>query len=292
MNDVALHPTPGKRSVFLEEIRTIAASMRREFIVTAAVLIGVTLLVWIGITRTGLGLDTKAIRMLPSELGMALAWIGLVAPLAVWKQDGPSNRGYMWSLPVSRSGLTVARVTGGWIWLMVAIAALIIWAITMAWLSGGGPGVTESRLVPTGSANDATALRAIEWSTPAWQWAVPFVAATVLYLIGSAVSVLSDHPWRWLLASLLTLGLFAVVSQVLGDSSGGFVRDLLLGRFGLGVLVSGTNETATTLTAADGSVMRVWRNLADKQQWLTTVAIWGFPGLLGIFAAARRFHER
>jgi len=128
-----------------------------------------------------------------------LVWLVVVGPvwaLAVWHDEPPRRRQYLWSQPVSRSTQTLARVTAGMLWLLGAYALTLAAGAAVAVFSG-----------------QQAQLAAI--SGGAW---LNLLSAPVLgYLAVSCLAVASDYPLRWLLGLLLVPTLvIAVVGEWLG----------------------------------------------------------------------------
>lgn len=114
-------------------------------------------------------------------------WLILTGPFwafAVWYQEGPSNRLYFWSHPVSRTGHAMARVAAGAAWLWLLYAVVILAAAVLAGFDG-----------------DVAQLGMI--GLPGW--ISLFAAPTIGYLIISVLAVPSDYPIRWFLGLLFGL---------------------------------------------------------------------------------------
>jgi hypothetical protein len=301
VNDAALNPTPALRDVVREQLFATALGLRREALVGVALALAVTVIVFISLARTG---PAGHVSLSPDGAGFFLGFIGLLAPLAVWKREGPSNRGYLWSLPVERQRHHLVKVFAGWAWLMAGIAALLAWVGLQVLVTGGAPGVNEMRYVLADPAAagairdgivDPAALVRVHWTTPAWQWVIPFVAPTVMYLLGSIAALLVDHPWRWIAAPFLLFVALQMVAEAAG--LGWLARSLdamVEGTYSIETLFTGSNEMAVgaRLTTGEPVMVHVWFNLAEARQWFTTAAIWFVPAFAGVLLAARRYQER
>jgi hypothetical protein len=299
VNDAALNPTPALRDVVREQLFATALGLRREALAAAALVLAVTVLVFVTLARNGWD---GHVSLSPDGAGFFLGFIGLLAPLAVWKGEGPSSRGYLWSLPVARERHQLVKVFAGWAWLMAGIAALLAWVGLQVLVTGGAPGVNEMRYVladPAGAGAirdgvvDPAALVRVHWTTPAWQWVIPFVAPTVMYLLGSIAALLADHPWRWIAAPILLFG--ALQALAAGAGMEWLLRpldDLVAGTWSIETLFTGSNEAALRVATTTGEQVHVWFNLAEARQWFTTAAIWFVPAFAGVLLAARRYQER
>jgi hypothetical protein len=298
MNGGALQPTPRWGAVFREQLMAVGMGVRREMAVGAAIVLAITVLLMVSITRAGEG----SVSMSPDGAGPILALLGLLAPLAVWKGEGPSSRGYFWSLPVAREPHTLMKVFCGWLWLMIALAVFAAIVSLQSWITGGGPGVNEIRVVfvhgmPPGTrvndTIDPSLIAQVHWTTPAWHWLVLFITPTITYAVGSIAALTADHPWRLLLLPFLAFGVLSVVADT-GDVRwlAQVSEQVMAGHYSLETLLTGSNETAIPLTLPDGERVLVWRYLAEPGKYFTTAAIWGIPALLGLLFAAFCYQER
>lgn len=111
-------------------------------------------------------------------------WAVLVGPFwgfAVWHNEGPANRLYFWSQPVSRTAHAMGRVAAGAAWLLVLSGALILAGTLFAAFEG--------------HLGQFAALNVTAW--------VSFFTGPLLgYLVISALTVWSDYPIRWFLGVL------------------------------------------------------------------------------------------
>jgi hypothetical protein len=277
----------------------VGVGLRRELTVAAALILGVTVIALITIAIEP---DGGTLMLSPDGAGFALGWIGLFAPLAVWKGEGPTSRGYLWSLPVPRPRHTLVKVFAGWAWLMITIALFLAFIALQTWISGGSPGIDELRFVPvegvtlsdgTRAAVDPSLLREVRWMTPAWQWAVPFLAPSIMYLIGTVAALLSDHPWRWFAGVAIGFGLVAVITEATSlHQVAELAEAFMTGTYGLETLLTGSNEATIRVETTAGADVHVWRNLAEARQWFTTALIWFVPACTGVIAAAHHYQER
>lgn len=267
----ALAPTPGTPRwprVAAEEIRAVGLMVQRELLVAGLLMAAVTV-VALAVRLSGNGgTDLNLVDMaFPAIL------LGIFAPMAVWKDEAPARRAYFWSMPLDRGGYTLVRVFAGWSWLMLLVAAYLAWAAGTTLLTGGEFLVggewaqveiraelpPEQRIVPMSLAGNP------------WMWLVPFAGATALYVVGSIVIVLSDHPWRWYAG-------FAVVSFVLLElAMAARIRWLMevlaavvVGRFGLVTLLTG---------------------MPSAEAWAPTALLWTALALAGLLVAAHRHRE-
>lgn len=174
-----LHPTPRGRDVVREQVRIVGQGLRREALIAAVVLGVVTSAIGIEMTRGSVGIQ--------SDSWEATSIVAFLFPFAVWKGEKRFGPAFLWTLPVDRRRLALAKVFAGWVWLMIALAVYVLWLLALTLFS------------------DATAMLPVTL--------VPFTAATAMYLLGSALVLGLRHPLRWLLATVSVLFLLAFLHQ-------------------------------------------------------------------------------
>ena len=181
---VTLHPMPRVRDVVREQIRIVGLSLRREALVVAVVLGIVTLVIGIDIVQ---GRGATWFDSDNDLLGIVLA--AFFFPFAVWRRERRFGPAFLWTLPVDRRRLALAKAFAGWVWLMTALAIFAFWQLALAVLSG----VTDARIVPLGA----------------------FTGATAIYLFGSALVLGLRHPLRWLLGTFSALFFLGMLRNTL-----------------------------------------------------------------------------
>lgn len=191
-----LHPTPRGRDVVREQVRIVGLGLRREALAAAVVLGVVTLVIGIDFVhgRAATWFDSNG-----EWLGIVLA--SFVFPFAIWRRERRFGPAFLWTLPVDRRRLALAKVFAGWVWLMTALIFFGVWQLALAVLYG----VTEKQIIPP----------------------VAFAGASTMYLFGSALVLGLRHPLRWLLGTLGVLFLLGMLTDALlrGSAfltSGGF----------------------------------------------------------------------
>lgn len=181
MMEVTLHPAPRWRDVVLEQVRVVGLGLRIEALVTAAVLAVGTFAIGAEIAGGGSGFD--------SDETFPTALIAFLFPFALWRTEKRFGPGFLWTLPVDRRVLALAKVFAGWVWLMAALAFFGFWLLALT-LLGGAPPVHHLMRIP--------------------------VAATIaMYLFGSALVVGLRHPLRWLLGAAGVVLLLGGLSDAL-----------------------------------------------------------------------------
>jgi hypothetical protein len=118
----------------------------------------------------------------------------------VWRGERPFGAAFLWTLPVDRRRIALARVFAGLVWLTIALAVFVSWLIALALFAH----------VP---------LRGVIAR-------VPFVATIAAYLFGSALVLGLRHPLRWLFGSAAVFLLVGGVSEVFGSGPSAFDRFL------------------------------------------------------------------
>lgn len=173
MNQVALHPAPRWRDVVLEQVRVVALAMRPVALVVAAVL-AVGTVVIVGEVLTG-GPAFDSDETFPTALICSLF------PFAVWRGERRFGPAFLWTLPVDRQKLALAKVLAGGVWTLTAVGAFAAWLVAMAFVAGASPLLLLGR--------------------------IPLVETIGAYLLGSALVLGLRHPLRLLLgvAGLLLL---------------------------------------------------------------------------------------
>jgi hypothetical protein len=184
MMQVTLHRTPRERDVVLEQVRIVGLALRREALIGAIVLVIVTLVIGSEVVRGGPGFDSR--EAFPTALASFLF------PFAVWKGERRFGPAFLWTLPVDRRRLALARVFAGWIWMMAALAVFAAWVLTLALLAHASPAQILMR--------------------------IPFTATIATYLLGSALVLGLRHPLRWLLGAAGVIFLVGTLSEVLSHA--------------------------------------------------------------------------
>lgn len=190
-------------------------------------------------------------------------WLVLIGPVwafSVFHNEGPSQRLYFWSLPVSRTRHTLARVAAGLAWLWIMYGVLI----------GAGALI---------AAMDGDLWQMGELSTAGW---LNFFTGPLLgYLAVSVLTVASDYPLRWFFGILFVipltlsilvdwLGLRSLAETLLEPlaSPDWGLLPVMVG--GLGTTVNDLEHTLMAMAGADG----VARGGPDVAYWWTATPAW------------------
>ena len=292
-------PAPGL--VFTEQLRTVGLAIRREGFLFAAAMVALVIAVAVAAMVPSIGsqlVGELPPSLNPEELGMLAAVIGLAFPLAVWKNERPWGDTTLWTLPVPHSQHALAKIAAGWLWLIGVITVGLLAFCAAALLAGGELGIDVTRpvlanpeAVLTTGAQASSEIVSVQWTTPVYQWLMPFTGATVMYLFGSALWVGTRHPLRWAVVIWLS-GLFAAgffdLTQI--DRIEHLAMDGLHGFDSM--LTSGYETLRTGFRRADGDWTTVWTELPTFGGWIVATMLWTLGGLAAVTAAVRRQRRR
>jgi hypothetical protein len=245
MTSTSLHPTPRLATIAREQLRAVGIGMRRESMFFLALLVFFAVL---GISAALKQAGTTGHHGSSSygpEAAVPMALLGLLIPLAAWRDEGPARRAYHWAMPMARTPHALTKLLAGWAWLMVGVAIYVLYIAGL-----------------TALMNTITGAVRIGSPVPAWQWAIPFTAATVAYLFGSAAAIGSDHPMRWIGGSWI--GFFMIIIFLEALTMPEVKRALMSiveGDYGIGAVAVGGNKgagawaVATLLWSAIGTAL-------------------------------------
>ena len=297
MFETPTHPTPHWQIALREQFHAVGLAVRREALVLGGLVVAFTgLAIWSYLRALGNPNHNVSFDFVPF-VALPLIFLGFLVPLSVWKGDEPFRRSYLWSMPTDRSRHTLLKSVNGWVWFMALIAAYLLWMLGLAAVTGSDIGV-ESSTVFVGNWDapgepSPEDFRRLRWVIPAWQWAVPFTAATIAYLLGSVVAIASDHPWRWfggiLIGMLLLTGVADAAELPWLERA---THGIFEGPYGLGTTFSGTREVAESYTNAAGQTVQRGMMRPVFGLWFGSTLLWLALGTAGVLAAAFRHQER
>ena len=281
--------SPGKFTLLEQQLALLLSSLQRE---SKALGMGLVLLVIYALLG---GLGREPLTAEPNILLFALP-IAAFLPIAVWRGEQPFEQSALWALPVRRQDNALARGAAGAIWLLGAMLIMLAVLALIAWGSGGGIGVSELRLVsPNGEIANPVYQH---WVTPAWEYAVPFTAALIVYTAASAALLGLRHPLRWIfgttvvVAILLALALQNLPGTPLTSMLEIIRYNLWLGDYGLDHALSGgmTGLRHDHLTP-DRQTQVIWSSLPTITAWLRSTLIWMTVSVLLMALALWRHAE-
>lgn len=274
------------RSILVEQIRVTGFALLREGVLTGAALALFCTIALFAAWRY----DEQL--FLEPELLLPPLFVAALLPFAVWKGDRPFDRAILWTLPVRRQQAAIAKVLAGAAWLMLAMLVTFAALALVSLASGGGVGEQEVRTVEAAGG----ALARHEWQTPGWMWLIPFVAALIVYLIGSAAVLGFRYPVRWIAGLGVGAGLFLSAANNLGPP-GGFERAVaqlwewcVNGPVGIDYLLSGGEGSLSYWRPGTGErYVQIWTALPAIGGWAVAAAAW-FAVALTLFGLAIRRH--
>jgi hypothetical protein len=262
MIEVTLHPTPRWRDVAFEQVRIVGLGLRREALIALIVLGIATIPIVSELARGGPGFDSHA--MFPTTVAAFLF------PFAVWRREPRFGPAFLWTLPVDRRRLALAKVLAGWVWMMAALMVFVSWLLALALVAGAPPVQILMR--------------------------VPLIASTGMYLLGSAFVLGLRHPLRWLLGTFGVFFLLTMFNETLGRTPtgewrivawSGVLRWLVYGPYGVRALLG-----AIAFFPTVERVVTPWQTLPPLAQWAIATFLWLGAGLIALWAALSRHAER
>jgi hypothetical protein len=184
---------------------------------------------------------------------------------------------------------------------MVAVVVFILWQAVNTLLSGGTLGGSETWLLaaPAGTVEDRmdpATMTSVVWSQPGWLFLVPFVGATGVYLLISALFLAIRHPGRWVVGTLLGLLVVTLITSRAGfnwldDVAGGTLNSLLGGRYGLSTFIGGGTFEASATRLPSGTEVLVWLSLPTFGRWAMAVALWSTAAIAALGLAVFRHRD-
>ena len=169
MTRPALHLTPRFRDVVREQIRIVKLNLRPVALVAVIVIAIVAVPIVMDIVRGNAESWFDSDDWSPIGIGAFLL------PFAVWRGEKRFGPASLWTLPVDRRRHAFAKVFAGWLWMIVALTAFVLWENILALIAR----------VPNAETIQGFA----------------FIGATAMYLFGSALLLGFRHPLRWLLGT-------------------------------------------------------------------------------------------
>ena len=299
MTSIELHRLPRLSQVIREQFKVTALSLRIPALALAGLATVTAGLAFADFLRGRGGVEfAPALSMIP-------AFAGALLPIAVWQHERRFGPGFFWTLPVDRVRHALAKVFAGWLLLMIAVAAFLVWLLTLALITKGNiTGDEMIQLLPTETYPpdgriDPSMLRTVRWVPQPVFWLVPFFAATGVYSLASAIALGLRYPFRWIIGIVGGGFLLAAVSHGMGSDTmdllaSRVLEGVLFGQYGLDGLLSARSESLKTLvklTTTDEYVT-VWRGLPGIKDWIVATLLWTGLGVAGFAAAVFRHRER
>jgi len=244
--------------------------------------------------------EPNAVVMLPADLLLYLSLVGIVLPFFASRGSvTPFRSEIPWTLPVDRARHALLRVTGGWVWLMFAVAVLLVWALGIPLLSGGT--LVEPRpflVAPFTDPRplDPSSLPTVLWSVPWWLWLVPFPAATAFFLFTSALVLATPRPGRWIAGTFLGLLLLAFITERadltwLSSGADAVFQTVIDGRYGLSTLVTGATSAVSSVDLPTGESLPMFVGMPTLGRWVVSAGLWVGLGLATLGLATLRHRD-
>ena len=286
MTDSTAGRIPAMTAVWIEQLRVVGLAIRREGALAALVL-GLSSLALIAFRRM------PALQaMVDGEMGDLVfdpgeppwGFFAVFLPLVVWKGERRFGDTPLWSLPVDHRRHALCKVAAGWAWLMAILGAVLVWVTLTTVASGGSLGADEVRLLvldPVGAtAGTPGAVESVNWTTPWWEWALPFTSATAAYLVASTLMLATRRPLFW------AAGLWVAGAVVLGIAEIGDIDWIQRVSDFVAWYMGGDSFTRWMQLPTGGR--EVWTLLPTMQMWMVASAIWISLGLAGVLGASGR----
>ncbi|HVG45700.1 MAG TPA: hypothetical protein VM890_13260 [Longimicrobium sp.] len=256
LGSAALNPLPGWMAVLREQLASVGLALKREgMVVGACALLFTAFILWVELQN-----GSADMPLSPAQ-GIAAAMMALLIPMAVWKGEDPARRGYHHAMPLGHGAHAVARGAAGLAWTLAGVAAFFGWMGILSVITGGGVEPVK-----------------------AWQWAAPFAGATVLYLQGSALTLVASHPWRWLGGAAVGYVFLDTFREVdVAKSLTDLVDAAVWGHYGITTVLTGLVRH----TGYMGHPL-----MPDAGRWLTATFIWLATAVSLFLWAACRQPER
>ena len=292
MTDSTVGRMPAMKAVWIEQLRVVGLAIRREGAL-AAMALALGSLALVAFSRipalqaiVGQG-EVGELVFDPGEppWGFFAVLAALLLPLGVWKGERRFGDTPLWSLPVDHRRHVLVKVAAGWVWLVAILGAALVWVTLTVLASGGVLGVDEVRLLivdPVGvSAGTPGATESVRWTTPWWEWALPFTSATAAYLLASTLVLATARPLLW------AVGLWVAGGVVLGVAEvwdiGWIERTAELVAWYIG-----GDSFNRGMQLPTGRRELGWTLLPTAGMWTASSALWISLGLVGVLGASGR----
>lgn len=294
MTDSMVGRVPAMKAVWKEQLRVVGLAIRREGALAAAALV-LGSIAFVAVIRI------PALRRLAEAEGamgelvldpgsgdppwsLFAVFVALILPLGVWKGERRFGDTPLWSLPVDHRRHALTKVAAGWIWLLAILGSAFVWVTLTVLASGGTLGVDEVRLLivdPVGArAGTAGATDPMSWTTPWWEWVLPFTAATAAYLLASTLLLATPRPLFW------AVGLWVVVLAVVGVAEFWDVGWIHRGTDLVSWYIGG--DPFTRGVQLPTGRREAWMLLPSLKMWAASSAFWISLGVVGVLGASAR----
>ncbi|MYF61783.1 MAG: hypothetical protein F4179_08940 [Gammaproteobacteria bacterium] len=290
MTDSTAGRLPAMKTVWIEQLRVVGLAIRREGALAALVLVlgSLALIEFSRMPVLQAMVDWEVGQLVfdPGEppWGFFAVLAALLLPFVVWKGERRFGDTPLWSMPVDHRRHTLFKVAAGWVWLLAILSAALVWVTLTVLASGGTLGVDEVRLLvldPAGAAAGTPgAMESVNWTTPWWEWALPFTSATAAYLVASTLMLATRRPLFW------AAGLWVAGGVVLGIADFRDIDWIQRASDFVAWYIGGDSFTRGMQLPSGGR--EVWTLLPTARMWTASSALWIGLGLVGVLGASGR----
>ena len=290
MTDSTAGRIPATKAVWGEQLRVVGLAIRREAALAALVLVlgSLALIAFSRMPVLQAMVDGEVGQLVfdPGEppWGFFAVLAALLLPFVAWKGERRFGDTPLWSMPVDHRRHTLLKVAAGWVWLLAILGAALGWVTLTVLASGGTLGIDEVRVLvlePAGAAaGTPSATESVNWTTPWWEWALPFTSATAAYLLASTLMLATRRPLFW------AAGLWLAGAVVLGIAD---IRDIQwIQRASDFVAWYIGGDSFTRGMQLPTGRQEVWTLLPTFKMWMASSAFWIGLGLAGVLGASGR----
>lgn len=290
MTDGTIGRTPAMKAVWMEQLRVVGLAIRREAglagLVVALASLAVIATSRLPVLQAIFNEDMHELVFDPAVSPWMFLPVlaALLLPLVVWKGERRFGDTPMWSMPVDHRRHALLKVGAGWVWLMVILGAAFVWATLTTLVSGGALGVDEVRLLlldPAGApAGTPGSMESVNWTTPWWQWVLPFTSASAAYLLASTLMLSTARPVFW------AVGLWVAGAVVLGIGEIWDIGWMQRTTEFVAWYIGGESFARGVQLPTGWEV--VWTLVPTIQMWMASAAFWISLGLVGVLVASAR----
>jgi len=282
---------PAMKAAWIEQLRVVGLAIRREGALAALVLVlgSLALIAFSRMPVLQAMVDGEVGQLVfdPGEppWGFFAVLAALLLPFVAWKGERRFGDTPLWSMPVDHRRHTLLKVAAGWVWLLAILSAALVWVTLTVLASGGALGVDEVRLLvldPAGAiAGTPGAVESVNWTTPWWEWGLPFTSATTAYLLASTLMLATARPLFWAAGLWVASAVVVAIGDTRDVSWIERAADFISWQVGGDALFKVWVETPTGWTEQ-------WTLLPTANVWAASSAFWISLGLVGVLVASGR----
>jgi hypothetical protein len=287
--------TPTARAAAVEQARVVGLAVKWEVLAICALLafglVAIPILEMFGAQVEGEPLTA----LNPADLGYVAMMLALLTPLGVWRGESRFGESPLWTLPVDHARHARMKVAAGWLWLMtvVTVGLLAICGMVLM-VEDGTLGLDVTRtlvLDPAGAAaGQADAVRNVVWSTPWWQWLIPFTAGTATYLVATALWVGAKRPLWWVGGIWICYLVFSVVAEEAGVAWITATFEAAYATLDT-LFTGGTDSLRMGIRPPNEQWTRMWTAMPGAGRWVAMTGGWIAVGLVAAWGATKRHRE-